>query len=406
MNIVEVAQVLTQHGGRAAPLQMVRLSALEPRPEPFVTVFCQPHGTIHASAVRIGNADSAAVLPMYRSMLDGALRSQAQLVITPEYSVPWDLIREVAAGPLRPPRGGFWVLGCESITPDELEAFRVELQANLSVELIYEPFDSQQRAQRAFVDPVLFVFWAANVEGADVLCLLVQFKTVVSRDPDHVELQCLYRGTRVYKFNARPGDVSLLTLICSDAFEFTNALVDEHCMNLLLVHIQLNQRPSNADYAAYRARMFSVASNNNVEIICLNWAKGVLIEGYQNPWNAIAGSAWYVSPHGLAPTDADVDEMHKDGLYYSIVGNRWHAFYVNFSPHTLTVSKQPVFATGPQVLAPRITPHVLSRRTWESMNSLWADVVADDGFLAFLEPYASLNGMLPPMCTQAPLAGC
>ena len=110
------------------------------------------------------------------------------------------------------------------------------------MQLIHEPFDPQQRAQRVFVDPVLFAFWAVNAEGADILCLLVQFKTVVSRDPDHVELQSLYCGTRVYKFTAQPGDVSLITLICSDAFEFTNELVDAHCMNLLL-HIQLNQRP-------------------------------------------------------------------------------------------------------------------------------------------------------------------
>jgi hypothetical protein len=404
MNIVEVSEILAQHGSGGDPLQIVRLSALEPRREPFVTALCQPHGTIHASAIRIGNANSGAVLPMYRSLLHDALHSQAQLVITPEYSAPWDLIREIAAGPLRPPRGGLWVLGCESITPDELELLRVELQTNLSVHLIHEPFDPQQRAQRAFVDPVLFAFWAENAEGAEILCFLVQFKTVVSRDPDHIELQHLYRGTTVYKFSARPGDVSLLTLICSDAFEFTNALIDEHCTNLLLVHIQLNQRPGNADYAAYRARMFSVASNSNVEIICLNWAKGVLIDGSQQPWNAIAGSAWYVSPNGLALTDAEVDQLHKDGLYYSIVGSRWHAFYVNFAPHILTVSKQPVFSTGPQVIAPRMPPRVLTRSAWDFIDGRWAEVVADDGFKAFLQPYATLKERLPLMCTQAPLA--
>jgi hypothetical protein len=341
---------------------------------------------------------------MYRSLLDSALQSQAQLVVTPEYSVPWDLIREIGAGAQRPPRGALWVLGCESIRPDELEVLQLELQANPGVQLIHEPFDPQQRAQRTFVDPVLYAFWATSTQDADILCLLVQFKTVVSRDQDHVELQSLYRGTWVYKFTAQPGDISLVTLICSDAFEFTNALVDAHCTDLVLVHIQLNQRPSNMDYAAYRARMFSVASNNNVEIICLNWAAGVRIDGDQTPWNAIAGSAWYVSPRNLAPSDTEINQLHQDGLYYSIVGQRWHGFYINFAPHTLTVSKQPVFATGQQVLAPRIAPHVLRRRAWDPQNSLWADVIADDGFVTFLQPYPCLNGMLPPMCTQAPLA--
>ena len=165
-----------------------------------------------------------------------------------------------------------------------------------------------QRVQAAFMDPLVFVFWADDTAGTDVLCLLVQFKTVASRDPDHVELQSLCLGTNVYKFRAHAGDISLLALICSDAFAFTNTLVDEHCTNLLLVHIQLNQRPAYIDYSAYRSRLFSVASNNNVEVICLNWAANVLVEGSADRWNSIAGSAWYIAPRGVTPTDADVNQ--------------------------------------------------------------------------------------------------
>src|SRR5688572_27706004 len=271
MNIVDVNQLLAQSGGTGQPLRLVRLGALEPRPDPFTAVLCQPHGTIHASVARIGNTNSAAVLPMYAGMLNDALQIQAQLVITPEYSVPWELIRQIAHGAPRPPRGALWVLGCESITPADIDALEASLQPVGGVRLIHEAFDAQERAQKVFVDPVVFAFWAVDNAGADVLCLLVQFKTVVSRDADHVELQSLYLGSTVYKFTVQPGDASLLTLICSDAFAFTNALVDAHCANLLLVHIQLNQRPANVDYASYRARLFSVASNSNVEVVCVNW---------------------------------------------------------------------------------------------------------------------------------------
>src|SRR5688572_31264750 len=102
MNIVDVNQRLAQLGGARQPLRLVRLRALEPRRDPFAAVLCQPHGTIHASAARIGNANSAAVLPMYVGMLNDALQAQAQLVITPEYSVPWELIRQIAQGALSP----------------------------------------------------------------------------------------------------------------------------------------------------------------------------------------------------------------------------------------------------------------------------------------------------------------
>ena len=352
MHIIDVGQFLAQDGDTGAPLRMGRLSALEPRPEPYFALLCQSHGTIHTSTTRIGNSDSQAVLPMYRAFLNDAVASQAQLAITPEYSVPWVLIREIIQGTPRPPKGSLWVLGCESLTPSELDTLQDAINGSAAVRLIHERLEPQQRAQTAFVDPLVFVFWAVDTAGADVLCLLVQFKTVASRDPDHAELQSLCLGTNVYKFTAHTGDVSLLTLICSDAFAFTNALVDEHCTNLLLVHIQLNQRPAHIDYSAYRSRLFSIASNNKVEIICLNWAADVLLEESADTWNSIAGSAWYIAPHGIAPTDADVNRLHQGGMYYSVIGERWHSLYLNYAPHSVLLSKQPVFAAGPQVRAP------------------------------------------------------
>ena len=300
-----------------------RLSALQPRAEPYVALLCQAHGTLHASAERIGNSDSQAVLPMYRALLNDAVEAQAQLAITPEYSVPWELIGEIIQGASRPPKGSLWVLGCESIGFSELETLQVATNGAAGICLLHEEIDPQQRAQRTFLDPLVFVFWAVDTAGTDVLCLLVQFKTVPSRDPDHVELQSLYLGTSVYKFTADAGDVSLIALICSDAFDFSDNLVDEHCRNLLLVHVQLAQKPAHIDYAAYRSRLFSVATNNCVEVICLNWAANVLLEENTDPWNTIAGSGWYTSPRGFTPTDTDVNLLHQGGMYYSIVGKRW-----------------------------------------------------------------------------------
>ena len=404
MRIIDVGQFLAQDGDAEASLRMSRLSALEPRTEPYFALLCQAHGTIHTSAGRIGNSDSQAVLPMYRAFLNDAVESQAQLAITPEYSVPWALIREIIQGTPRPPKGSLWVLGCESITLSELDTLRIAVNGSAAVRLIHESLEPQQRAQTAFVDPLIFVFWAVDTAGTDVLCLLVQFKTVASRDPDHVELQSLCRGTSVYKFTAHAGDVSLLTLICSDAFEFTNTLVDEHCTNLLLVHIQLNRRPAHIDYSAYRSRLFSVASNNNVEIICLNWAANVLLEESADTWNVIAGSAWYIAPRGVTPTDADVNRLHQGGMYYSIVGERWHSFYLNYAPHSVLLRKQPVFAAGPQVLAPRITPQVVARRNWNLQQGAWTSVTADDGFDTLIQQYEPLQAMLLQLCRQDPLA--
>ena len=83
------------------------------------------------------------------------------------------------------------MLGCESITPSEIDTLQIAVSGRAGVRLIHENLEPTQRTQAAFVDPLVFVFWADDTAGTDVLCLLVQFKTVASRDPDHVELQSL-----------------------------------------------------------------------------------------------------------------------------------------------------------------------------------------------------------------------
>lgn len=405
MNIVDVEPLLAHPGAAGGPLRLVRLSALEPSRDAYFALLCQPHGTVHASAARIGNAEPQAVVPMYRALMSDAATFQSQLAITPEYSMPWEVVRQIALeqGAPRPPYGSLWILGCESATPAELETIQLAF-ADKGVRLLHEPFDVQRRAQTVFVDPLVYVFWATDNAGGNVLCFLVQFKTVGSRDPDHVELQSLYRGTSVYKFTSQVGDVSLIGLVCSDAFEFTNAMVDQHGANLLLVHIQLNQRPGHGDYAAYRSRLFAVASNNNVEILCLNWAARTAIDGVQGPWNSIAGSGWYVAPRGVMPTDAEVNQLHRRGVYYSLVRERWHGFYLNYSPHYVLFRKQPVFAVGPQVLVQRPAPQVVERRAWDLPQGQWTDVRADDGFDTFIQQYDPLGTTLPQICAQDPLA--
>lgn len=401
MEIVDVEHLLANVDANR-PLRPYPLAILDPRREPYQALLCQPGGTIHASRARIGNADQASAAVMYGALLGEAVDRQSQIVVTPEYSVPWSVVHDIARGPIRPPLGSLWALGCESITPAALVALQESLPDD--VRLMHEPFDVQQRAQRAFVDPLLYVFWSRTEADVAVLCLLIQFKTVPCRDADNVEIQALYLGRRVYRFRNDPPSIHLLGIICSDAFELDNELVDEHCRDALFLHIQLNQQPANPVYSAYRARLYAVASNFNVEVLALNWAAGVQGEGSANAWNAIAGSAWYVSPRAGQATDADVNSLHHDGVYYSLVDKRWHTFYLNYSPHFIVLEKQRVLSMGPQVLAPRLAPRVVARCAWNEQARTWTNAVADDGFGTFLQAYVPLDATQPQMCQQDPLA--
>ena len=403
MPLNTITSVQTLLASCERPLSPHPLDALRARPEPYQALLCQPAGTLECSADRIGNMDSNAAAAAYRALLQRATSCHADLVVTPEYSVPWLVFDDIIQGRLIPPPGALWALGSESITPGALRALedRVALAAQPTI-LLHEPFDHREEQQKAFIDPLVYLFWVCEDDtGTDMLCALVQFKTAGSRDPDHVERDHLYLGTTIYKFTSDTNPIALLGLICSDAFEFT-AHVNDHHDALLLLHIQLNKAPGHNVYAAYRHRLFAIASNSRVELVCLNWAVGVVSDNER--WNDIAGSAWYLAPSTVSLDDNDIDALHEHGVYYSLVGKRWHGFYLNYAPHALLLRKNPVFVRGPQVLVQHTAPQVIERLDWDLASQSWIPNTAKDGFAAFLSGYPPLDASLPNLCGTSSLA--
>ena len=120
MPLNEITPVQTVLASRDRPLSLRPLDALQARPAPYQALLCQPGGTLESSPQRIGNLDSTAAAPAYRALLGKATTSHADLVLTPEYSVPWSVFNDIIQGHLIPPEGALWALGFESITPVEL----------------------------------------------------------------------------------------------------------------------------------------------------------------------------------------------------------------------------------------------------------------------------------------------
>ena len=87
---------------------IVPLQALEPSRGHYLAMLCQPHGTVHATNQGIGNSDSGANAPMYVEFLQRATNALADLVVTPEYCVPWSVFEEVTKGRILPPLGTLW----------------------------------------------------------------------------------------------------------------------------------------------------------------------------------------------------------------------------------------------------------------------------------------------------------
>lgn len=264
MEIKAIGEVLREEIPEQ-PLTLKPLKALEPQRELYRAMLLQPPGYLEANIGRVGHVDRQGSARMCSRFLEQARRLEADLVVTPEYCVPWAVIDDIISGQLQPRIGAIWALGCESITPQQLRDLRQRIaRVQGATRLIHEPLDTRQEEQKHYIDPLVYVFWGESAVGDAILCLLVQFKTVPCKDEGHIELTSLYLGRYVYKFNEGVNRISLLGIICSDAFEFTDELVDNNHRNSLILHIQLNNKPAHSDYAAYRNRLFSVGSNSRM----------------------------------------------------------------------------------------------------------------------------------------------
>lgn len=404
ISIVEVEEIL---GQQPRPLTLTALQALNPTREPYRVMLLQPSGVIEANEIRVGHADAALGHTLCSNFLSIAIQTHSDLTVAPEYCVPWSVVHEIIEGRYRPPVGALWVLGCESISPTEIQALAERCNADGRCAFHHETLDPRQVVQKRYVDPLLYVFWTKDSDGQPVLFLLTQFKTVACRDYRDVEQTSLCVGQQVYVFNRGLDRMGLLSIICSDAFDFCGH-VDQAHLNCLLIHIQLNPKPAHGDYAAYRARLCAVGTNSHVELLCLNWAQNIReVKGVGKyvEWKNIAGSAWYAPPTKFGCDDGLIDELHRRGLYYNVLAQRWHSFFLNFEGQVLQLQKQKLLFLGEQALVPKNFVAVEDRWTWnEGLNSWEAGAIAHDGFAIVLIGYNAIAGPLQHVAQESPLA--
>ncbi len=328
MEIKPVTEVLALEG-LGAPV----INALVANVENYSVLLMQPSGHIEANTVGVRNRDRELAQRQFGGFLADACQTGADLVITPEYSMPWETLVAAIKNGTVPATGKLWALGCESIKYSELVALKHDIAAFATV--IFEPM--QPDAAR-FTDPLAYVFVARPAEGGGAarIVILVQFKTYPMGDNDHFEVNGLQRGTRIYQFGAGGQNLRLVSLICSDAFAFQDAHALAIYDRTLVVHIQLNPKPRQDQYRQYRDRLLRF-QGDETELICLNWAKDVresCAEGTKQ-WHNISGSAWYLRPDKFDQRDATLCDNHRRGLYYTwLQPLRVHALFLNYQPAT------------------------------------------------------------------------
>lgn len=360
---------------QARSLTNPSLDVLNPNDQSYRALFLQPAGPILADDTRIGPLDLAFADKQATKFLELATAKGHHLVVTPEYYLPIETLLKCVQGATFPAVGALWVLGCESMTPAQLEKFEADCAGYC--DLIFDK-DMAPAVQGIYFDPVAYCFLTKDNGGGDRRVVLLQFKTISSRDPHFFENKNLRCGNLIYQFKGAGDELALSTIICSDAF---NVAADEEVRKKLarfatLIHIQLNPKPRHTDYLRYRIDTFSKNKDlNNCDIVCLNWAEDMVqydeIGGKHEAWKNESGSAWYISDHRCSSNDDEVENNERRGLYYSRHVKHRHVlhFHCSAAAFELTIAK--VVQVGSYVHDNHLGPKVDARYTWDEEHQDW-----------------------------------
>lgn len=401
MKIVQAESVL-------GDLKLTPLRALIPDREPYLLALLQPDGPIEATRTRIGHKDQARGRSLLFKFLREANRDAAAIAVTPEYSTPWEVVAEIATDTaIQPPNGSIWILGCESLAVELLATAVSELRG-LGCFVHHEALDALQHSGMRYFDPVVYVFWTRDGADKPLLSMIIQFKTEACHDSLDIELTSLCKGSTVYCFNRGVNTLALMCFICSDAFVFTDELVNEYYRNILLIHIQLNPKPAHLDYSRYRQRLLSIGTESDMELLCLNWAANIEeweSDTEQKRWKNNSGSAFYVPPKKFKAAEEQLNTLHRAGLYYGQI-RKWHGIFLNQEPHAVILKKEKALVIAvPHVLSPTYCVEFVRRWTWtQDLKVFIADSPANDGFASTLAAYGSIREQLERLRDTSPMS--
>jgi hypothetical protein len=364
--IVDVGQFLDAHG-----LSNPTLEVLEANEKSYRALMFQPSGPFVGNTTRIGPANLDLANRQASAFFEMASKQGHHLVVTPEYYLPSKTLLECVHGDRFPAADAIWVLGCESMTPTQLATFKADAESTGKCRVFYE-HDAAAPVQGSYYDPVAYCFLSKDkATGEARRVVLIQFKTISSKDEHYFENGILRTGKVIYQFHGRQNLLALSCIICSDAFNITgdSDVLLQLTNNATLLHIQLNPKPRNADYLQYRVNTFRRNERmSNCDIVCLNWAENMIFleqeDGKEHPWENEAGSAWYL-PHDRASSDdALVEQNERKGLYYSWHRRNRHVLHFHQAPAVFEFSVPKVVHTGLQLLAVSTGPKLEARYMW------------------------------------------
>jgi hypothetical protein len=225
-----------------------------------------------------------------KSTLSKARDNGVDILLTPEYSIPWDLVEEMIQNPeLQPQAGALWCLCCQGIPWGVFIDFMRSLQSHHVV----QPSIAKEQN---FVNVLLYVFQSTEVGK---LVIIPQLKLQHMRDEtlSH-EAAGLTEGDVIYKFGH---DLSnqLCSIICADAYhndikQNLRKFDERGNEHWIILHPQLNPKPRDGIMTDFRRNLFDIMGSRKAVYITANWAEGTVIKlldggkvSIRTPWSCI-----------------------------------------------------------------------------------------------------------------------
>jgi hypothetical protein len=226
-------------------------------------------------------------------------------------------------------------------------------------------------------------------------------------DDDHFEINGMIRGTRLFQFGGTDSQLRLITLICSDAFAFSEESARRLHDRTLVVHIQLNRNPRHHLFRLYRTHLFMNAGRQT-EVIALNWARDIeadLGDGHRC-WNNVSGSGWYLRPERFDERETTLQNNHRLGLYYTwLKGDQCHALFFSYDAAMFLVTATKVAhigVSGP--ISRSMGPKMVAMYQWNQNCDEWAETEANDRFSDVAGDAGTAEADLVSLAKTEPLA--
>lgn len=374
-------------------LSIVEIEALKPIASSYTMAILQPAEDLYADDFVVRNENQVSAITKYNMFFEKVYADNIQLALSPEYSCPWESL-VLAINNTFPKLGSLWVIGCESITFNELNALK---EANSDVSFFYEHIEEIEG--RNFLDPVVYCFNARDNNNCIKKVVVVQFKQVHMVDHGtELERDHMIKGTVRYVLRNNVNSTYLTALICAEAISFDFNDLPNH--DFLIPHIQLNTKPYSDSYMGYRTETFKY--RNNIEYICVNWAEGFKINGYHP--SEYGGSAIYLKSDKINSDDRRLNANHKKGIYYFYAyGQQYHIYNLNYGQHLFYLKNSQILQnTAPLISQRRQGIEAYGTYLWDNdwvecdypCDDKWKSYLEDNGFweaINFLEPYEPLT---------------